>query len=833
MTDLILKSPLSGWAASLDEMDDEVFAGRMLGDGIAIDPTEGILRAPCDGEIGTLPETAHAVTIRAASGAEILLHVGVDTVALKGVGFEALVRTAERVSAGDALIRFDLDVLARRARSLVTPVIVTEPARFLIVERRPPGLLRSGDVLMTVRSSESTTVASPAATAGNETRAMLTIALPHGLHARPAAMLAQGLRKLRADVTLSLRGKSANARSAVNLLALGGRRGDVLEVRATGADAALVPAALEQALARAAAQPGAAAAAPAQGSSTTERIPSRPLVAVEGLALGPSVGITRGEPAVSEQGVGAPVEMAQFDEARGRLAARLLQLAPAEASAGAGIVGAHLEFLEDPELLAASYRRIAEGKSAGFAWRAAVNEAISVLGSLEDSHLAARADDLRDLELQLLEILAGSAEPAAQALPEGAILVARDLLPSQFLALDAARIAGICTVSRAATSHVAILAGALGIPMLVGVDPRLLTLPDGTAVLVDAERGRVMVAPDAREITDAEARITERARTRARLSKAAALDCRTADGERIEVFANVGSIAEATAAVASGAEGCGLLRTEFLFLDRLEPPEASEQLEQYQAVVNAFSGRPVVVRTLDAGSDKPIPFLAMPAQDNPALGLRGIRASLWRPDLLRTQIAAILSVRPANRCRILLPMVNEPAEIDEVRAMIREIAPGLFGNAEVPLGIMIETPAAAIGAARLAAHADFFSIGTNDLTQYVFAIDRAHPLLADGLDAMHPVVLSLIEGVASAARGAGRVVAVCGGLASEPAAAPLLVGLGVRELSAVPGAIPGIKDAVRRRSLADCRELAARALALGSAAEVRALLVEDDPGERS
>jgi phosphocarrier protein FPr/phosphocarrier protein len=525
--------------------------------------------------------------------------------------------------------------------------------------------------------------------------------------------------------------------------------------------------------------------------------------------------------------------MERFDDARRRLAAKLLRLAPADGGTGAGIVGAHLEFLEDPELLAAAYRHIALGKGAGFAWRAAINEAVHVLGSLDDGHIAARADDLRDLELQLLETLAGSAEPEPVALPAGAILVARDLLPSQFLALDAARIAGICTVSRAATSHVAILAGASGIPMLAGVDAQLLSLPDGTRLLVDAEQGRVTVAPGAPEVAEAQSRIAARNRRRARLRTAAALDCRTADGERIEVFANVGSTAEAEAAVGSGAEGCGLLRTEFLFLDRLEPPDIAEQLAQYQAVVDTFSGRPVVVRTLDAGSDKPIPFLAMPAQDNPALGLRGIRASLWRPELLRAQVTAILSVRPANRCRILLPMVNEPAEIEAVRAMIREIAPARRGNADIPVGIMIETPAAAIAAARLAAHADFFSIGTNDLTQYVFAIDRAHPLLADGLDAMHPVVLQLIQRVAAAAREAGRGVAVCGGLASESPAAPLLVGLGVGELSAVPGAIPAIKDAVRRHTLAECRDLAARALALESAAAVRAMLAESGNGNRS
>ena len=821
MTSFSILSPLAGWAGPLDEVDDDVFAARMLGDGLAIDPTDKTLCAPCDGEITALPESAHAVTIRSAHGAQLLLHVGIDTVALKGAGFQALVVAGERVTAGQALIRFDPDLLARSARSLLTPVIVTEPERFQIAWRREPGTVRTGELIMKLRPAAAATQA--IAAAGASVEGALRMGLEHGLHARPAAILAQSLRQLRAEVKLSLRGRTVNARSAVAMLSLGARHGDLLTLHAVGDDAALVQGALEQALARAGTR-STGAALPVRRTAATATEGAAVTIASEGIALGSSVRIARGEPDVPVQGAGGQEEMQRFDDARSRLRAKLTRLAAGESGARAGIVGAHIEFLEDPELLAAAYKAIAEGRSAGFAWRAAVDEAIRTLGSVEDSHLAARADDLRDLELQLLEILSGAAEPVAQPLPAGAILIARDLLPSQFLALDATRIAGICTVSRAATSHVAILAGAMGLPMLTGVDAGLLATPDGTTILLDAERGRVRVTPDSQQVADAESRIAERARVRARLRTAAALDCRTADGERVEVFANVGSSAEAAAAVASGAEGCGLLRTEFLFLDRLEPPDTAEQTRQYQEVVNAFAGRTVVVRTLDAGSDKPIPFLAMPAQDNPALGLRGIRASLWQPELLRAQLAAILALRPAGRCKILLPMVNDVAEIETVRQMIRELAPAMHSDPGIAVGIMVETPAAAIGAARLAPHADFFSIGTNDLTQYMLAIDRTHPTLAGSLDALHPVVLRMIESVCNAAHSASRSVAVCGGLASEPAAAPLLVGLGVGELSAVPGAIPAIKDAVRKRTLAECRELARRALELDSAAAVRQLI---------
>jgi phosphoenolpyruvate-protein phosphotransferase len=822
MTDLVLLAPLSGWCAPLEEVPDEVFAGRMMGDGLAIDPTAATLFAPCDGELTALPETAHAVTIRAANGAELLLHIGIDTVALNGAGFEALARRGQQVRAGDPLIRFDLDQLARQAKGLITPVIVTEPERFPILARHAPGRICAGDPLMSLRAVTPAPAQADGRTGTQVTRT-LAIPLPHGLHARPAAMLAQSLRSLQAGVTLSLGDRTANARSAVGLLSLGARHGDRLTLHASGADAAMVYDALAGALARA------LAAAPVAAPVKRVAMPSAVgppgsfagVCAAGGLAIGRAMRLERALPSVAEYGSGPTQELQLLDTARERLRRRLSRQAQAT-GARAEIVGAHLEFLDDPELLASAHAAIAADKSAGFAWRGAVSAAVRSLEALDDTHLAARADDLRDLEFQLLETLGETADPAIATLPERAILITRELLPSQLLPLDASRVAGICTVSGAATSHVAIIAAAMEIPMLAGVDPGALAIAAGTELLLDADHGRLTVEPDAVTIADAERRIGARLAERSRLLAAARVPCRTADGERIEVFANVGSTAEAAAAVAAGAEGCGLLRTELLFLDRTEPPDAAEQARHYQAIVEAFDGRPVVIRTLDAGGDKPMAFLPMPPQDNPALGLRGIRASLWRPELLRAQLAAIRTVRPTDRCRILLPMINDVAEILAVRRVLDES--GADACPPPRLGVMIETPAAAIDASRLAAHADFFSIGTNDLAQYVLAIDRAHPLLASQIDALHPAVLRLIGNICSAARAARRPVAVCGGLASDPDATPLLVGLGVGELSAVPAAIPRIKDAVRRRTLAECQELARRALTMDSAQAVRELL---------
>jgi phosphoenolpyruvate-protein kinase (PTS system EI component) len=266
---------------------------------------------------------------------------------------------------------------------------------------------------------------------------------------------------------------------------------------------------------------------------------------------------------------------------------------------------------------------------------------------------------------------------------------------------------------------------------------------------------------------------------------------------RIEILANVGSATEAETAVRDGAEGCGLLRTEFLFLERRTAPDADEQAAEYQRVVDSFGGRPVVIRTLDVGGDKPIDYLPMPREDNPALGMRGVRLSLHRPDLLRTQLAAILRVRPLSACRIMLPMVNGPDEIRRVRAVLEELAAVAPAQERPQLGVMVETPAAAMLAEDICEVADFLSIGTNDLTQYTLAMDRTHPDLASQLDGLHPAVLRLIARITSAARARTRPVAVCGGLASDPEAAPLLVGLGVHELSVVSATIPRLKSVLR------------------------------------
>jgi phosphoenolpyruvate-protein phosphotransferase len=369
-----------------------------------------------------------------------------------------------------------------------------------------------------------------------------------------------------------------------------------------------------------------------------------------------------------------------------------------------------------------------------------------------------------------------------------------------------------------------VLAASAELPLLVAAGRALDSIADGTLLLLDAGTSRLVVDPAPAVVDAARTRIAAARVRHGEQRERAGEACRTADGTRIELFANLASAEGAAEAVAAGAEGCGLLRTEFLFLDRQIAPSEDEQLEAYQAVADALDGRPLIVRTLDVGGDKPLAYLPLPPEDNPALGLRGIRVGLARPDLLDEQIRAILRVTPSGRCRIMVPMVSDVAELRAVRLRVNAIAAQLDLPERAELGVMIETPAAALLGDRLALEADFLSVGTNDLAQYALAIDRTNPALAAQADAFHPAVLRLIAIAAEAAARTGRPIGVCGGLASDPLAAPLLVGLGVTELSAVPAALGAVKARLLEITIEQCRALAERALQEDSAAAVRALL---------
>ena len=825
--ELTLIAPLSGWVAPLEEAPDPVFAERMMGDGVLIDPTSAVLCAPCDGEVVSVHHTRHAATLRAANGAEILMHIGLETVTLKGEGFTAHVKDGQSVRAGDPLIGFDLDHLALHASSLVTPIILANSDAFAVV-RRAEGAVEAGDFLMAIAPRADATAA--AQVGGAEASRSIRLRLAHGLHARPAASVAACAKRFSAEVSLHAAGRKANAKSVVALMALGARDGDDIEVLARGADAEAAAASVADHIASLV-ETAPAPVAPTRVRAKSETDPKliAGVTASPGLAVGIAVRFIAPDIEVPEQGAGVVQESAELARARGVGRDSLEKAAAGGERHRRSILAAHIALLDDPELLETAQAALTGGKSAGAAWRKAVRTQIKVLKALDDARMAERAADLADLERQVLLVLLGEDSAPAPELPPDSILIADELLPSQLVALDASMLAGICLAGGGPTSHVAILAAAMDIPAVVAAGERVLGVPEGSAVILDADQARLHVAPEAWEIDALRTALTARRHRQDLARKAARELCTTADGMRIEVFANLGAESEAAGAVEAGAEGCGLLRTEFLFLDRDTPPDEAEQRRVYQAITDALGGRPLIVRTLDIGGDKPVAYLPLPYEDNPALGLRGVRTSLWRPDLLRDQLRAILGVEPAGRCAIMLPMIAQVSELKAVRAVVDELARDLGRKDPVKLGVMVETPACAVLADQIGAHADFFSVGTNDLTQYVLAMDRGNPHLAAQLDALHPAVLRLISQTTEGASKQGRWVGVCGGLASDPVAAPILIGLGVTELSATPNRIPDLKALIRQVTLPDCRKAAAEALTLTSAAEVRALVLKTWP----
>lgn len=833
MTTLLLKSPLAGWCLPLAEVPDAVFAERMAGDGIAIDPTGNTLHAPCDGEIVPMKDARHAMTIRAAGGHDILLHVGIDTVALAGEGFEMLVRAGEQVTAGQALLRFDLDLIARRARSTVTPVLLASEGA--IVRRVENRGVMAGDFLMELALGKSSAAADDSTNGnhGAQLSRYFNIAFDHGLHARPAALVAAKLRPFDARVSFTKGDKSANARSTVALMSLGVQNGDVIEARASGADAAKALTALESLLGAPVAPntnvKRASAAEVAQKVSAVaaaDLTRIRAVIASSGVAIGTATQLSQPEIHVAENGEGVERETAALNAAIAKVKAHLESLANTTSGEQQTILAAHVELIQDPEVADRAHEWLKRGKSAGYAWRKALRSIIDTLHADGDERMMERVADLRDLENQVLLVLDGRKPGHARDLPERAILIADELLPSQLVSLDASRIAGICTARGGPTSHVAIIAAAMGVPALVAAGRLVLDIADGTHLVLNADHGHLHISPTDEERKAIEQDIAQRAAQHAADLAAAQERCHTVDNVDIKVYANLGALAETAPAVARGAEGCGLLRTEFLFLERRDPPDEDEQFSEYQAIATALGDRPLTIRTLDIGGDKPIPYLPLPREDNPALGLRGLRTSLWQPELLRTQLRAALRVKPVSQCRIMLPMVNELGDIRIVRALMEELGREMKLSELPSLGVMIETPASALLADQLIREVDFLSIGTNDLSQYTLAMDRGHPELAARLDALHPAVLRLIKLAADAANEHKKEIAVCGGLGSDPVAVPILIGLGVHEVSAVPAAIPRIKRVIRTLNASACTAMAKDALRQTDATAVRAL-VED------
>jgi multiphosphoryl transfer protein len=680
----------------------------------------------------------------------------------------------------------------------------------------------------------------------------LVVRNPLGLHARPAAKFVATAARFQSQIKVQniTRCTEVVRADSINQVAtLGVRQGHELVITATGSDADEALAALQALVENNFGEEDATLpplpATPAHHtifSSSHHFLQGIP--ASNGVAIAPAflyhptpINIQQYHVDNIEeewQCLQVAIQMA-YEEIQALLSQASIQIGDAEAA----IFDAHLLFLEDPVVLESVHQRIFEQHlNAEAAWQAVVNELANNYRTVEDSYLRERVADVVDVGQRVLRVLSrfeshiiiSDDNPTHLNLSEPAILITTDISPSDTARLDPTRVLGICTTSGSALSHSAMIARRLGIPAIFGLPQEILQVANNTLMALDGESGRVWTEPERDIQTALEGKRNAQLIAHQQAITMAAAPAVTRDQTRqIKVYANIGGISDTEEALSLGAEGVGLFRTEFLYLERTTPPSEEEQLAVYQRIAQLLDHRPLIIRILDVGGDKPIPYLNFPQESNPFLGWRGIRFCLDHPDILKTQLRAILKASLGHQIKIMFPMIATLQEIQAAKAILAEVQAelrqaGISFDEKMEVGIMVEIPSAVILAEQLAVEVDFFSIGTNDLSQYIMAADRTHPQVATLVDAMHPAVLRMIQQTVQAAQKAGIWVGLCGELAANPLAVPILLGLGLDEVSLNPQAIPGFKQAIAQLTMAEAEAIAAEALQQDSADKVRTLV---------
>ena len=820
-------------------------AREMGGEELALEPAGGLE----DGSIGTDAERVRAAIERAMSDDGVLVLMDLGSALMSAEMAIELMDGEGRVVLSEAPLVEGAVAAAAAARGGASlEEVRAEAARALQMKVSQLG----------VESSEPVRdePAPPRLDSGG-VEARIPVLNEIGLHARPAALVVELAGRFDADLRLAKAGGSGpvSARSLTGLMTLVARKGDELVATAFGPQASAALAALEE-LARGGFGEGVAAGAGAGAGATGRRDRTRApeaeppserrsspegqpppapgarldgIAASPGIALGPVRHLKQElEPPLDRLSEGPEVEWQRLEAAREVARAAIGrdrdEVERRGAKAEAAIFTAHLALLNDDALLAQARAAIDGGAAAEAAWYQASEETAAQWWALDDALLRERAADVVDTGRRVLAALAGR-EPHAGLSGEG-ILVTSELTPGEAAGLVPEQVHGIATAHGTATAHAAILARGLGLPAVVGLGPSVVAIAEGTPVLLDGGEGTLVVAPSEDAAAAARRKLEQRSARRARARERAGEPAVMRDGTVLEVSANLGGAGEAARAVSLGADGVGLLRSEFLFLDRPEIPSEDEQAETLEQIATALGGRPLIVRTLDVGADKPLPAVPMPAEANPFLGRRGLRLSLQEPELFAVQLRAILRVAAEHPVKVMFPMVATAGELDAALVAFEQARAATGVSTPVEVGIMVEVPAAALLAERLARRADFFSIGTNDLTQYTMAAERGNELVADLLSGPHPAVLRLVQATTTGARAHGRWVGVCGELAGDPAAALLFVGLGVRELSMAPPLVAEVKEALRSVTVADAAAAAERALSAGDAGEARAQAAE-------
>lgn len=837
---LTLYAPLSGKTVDLSEVPDEVFASGMAGDGLAIRPTSNVLKSPCAAKVINLHRCGHAITLRALDSCDILIHIGLDTVNFNGQGFTPKVKVGDEVKTGSELIEFDLDFLRQKAKSTLTEIILTSTEKAQIQPVLDKNVTVGEDTVAYIYLSENS-AESTKELYGDEIISSwdITVKAKDGLHARPAAKIADTAKKFTAEVNLVKGNEKANGKSMVSIMSLNIKGGDKVRFEASGKDAAEALYALMPLLENSEAENP----KPKESLSVTnnniikenKNDSNLGFLRGTGASKGTAAGLSRVYKNMSakfaEESDNPEKEAEKLLAALGQAKAQLTDLRQKNVSGNeAEIFSAHQELLSDDVLLDEAFDIINSGKTAAFAWNSVTEKQAEKLLKLDNPLLAGRAADLKDVGSRVLAVLCG--QPQKMFLPDDVILIAKDITPSMVAEWVEKKPCGFACVLGSATSHASILASSLGIPAVVGLPESILSIPDNTKVILDGTKGTFAIAENEKQMQEALLKRDKEQTATAAAAKKSFLSAKTKDGRRIEVGGNISGIDDARRAMQNGADGCGLLRTEFVFLNRQKSPDEQEQADIYIQIAKAVGNdKRMIVRTLDIGGDKNVPFISMQKEENPFLGIRGIRLSFANLDLFRTQIRAVLRSAEFTNLHIMFPMISSLSEFKKAKQIVLEEKSDLGIKAKVKIGLMVEVPSAALLTDAFVKEADFFSIGTNDLTQYVLAADRGNSALNEQADALHPAVLKLIKMTVDMAHKENKFVGVCGGLAGDETAVPVLVGLGVDELSVSSSLVPEIKEAVRQVDFDKAGQMVLKVLEMTDAKEVRAFLSEKNRTE--
>ncbi len=644
-----------------------------------------------------------------------------------------------------------------------------------------------------------------------------------GLHARPAAKLVNTASKFSSAITvqnLTKNSSAVNAKSINQIITLGVKQNDRIAIVATGEDAKAAIKALQELVNEGF---GETEIDPVENKSIQEsyarKTKIKAIPASPGLAIGSIVSYQPTIPEIKQKTTDNP--QGEWERLQLAISTVKQEIDKQIQSNKVEIFEAHLLILKDPILLDLAKKFIFEQKnSAASSWQKAIASIIDTYKSLSDSYLRDRAVDVQDVGTRVLRSITGTRAISLDFSQPG-IIVAPDLTPSEVSQLNTKQVLGICLAGGSPTAHSALLANMKGIPAIVGAGAEILSLKPNTQLAFDGSTGEIWIEPTPQKLQELNLRIEIKNQ-----EKSTSVEPVTKDGFEVPLMANIAGIADGEYALKCGAKGIGLLRTEFLYLDNPRPPSEAEQLEVYRSLAQMMGTRPLIIRTVDIGGDKPVSYLKIEPENNPFLGWRGIRQSIECRQMLKTQLRAILQASCGAKIQIMLPMVSSLEEVRAAKEILGLAMEELKSEAidfqpNIPVGITIEVPAAVMMASRLAKEVDFFSIGTNDLSQYIMAADRTNPKVASLADALAPPVLLAIQQTVIAAQANKIRVAVCGQIASDPIAVPILLGLGVEELSVNPPAIATVAKTIAQFSMAEFRAIADAVLQLDSARAVR------------